>query len=246
MDPEYGARYRALYEHHWWWRAREAYIVELLARLAPAGGFGPILDVGCGDGLFFPQLSRFGEPEGIEVDAALVSDAGRARGQIHIGSFDTDFEPPRRFGLITLLDVIEHLDDDAAALAHAARLLAPGGLLVVTVPAFRLLWTAHDDYNHHRRRYTRSLFAGAADRAGVEIREHRYLCHWLFPLKLLVRLKETLRAEAPAMPEVPSPGINRLFYRICRLEQRSWGRLAWPFGSSLLAVCGAKTAARLG
>ena len=109
------------------------------------------------------------------------------------------------------------------------------------MPAFRLLWTAHDDYNHHRRRYTSSGFVRTAKRAGIEVGECRYLFHWLFPLKLVVRVKEAVRAASPAMPEVPSSAVNRLFYRICRLEQRSWGRLAWPFGSSLLAVCRARS-----
>lgn len=236
MDPAYGARYRDLYERHWWWRAREATILELLARLTPADGFGRILDVGCGDGLLFAGLARFGEPEGLEVDEALVTGAGRARGKIHVGPFDALFEPGHRFGLVTLLDVIEHLDDDVAALRHAARLTAPDGLMVITVPAFESLWTAHDDYNHHRRRYTRKGLLRVAREAGVEIRSCRYLFHWLFPLKVLVRVKERFSPVNPAMPKVPAPGINRLLYGMCRLERRTWGHIPWPFGSSLLAV----------
>jgi SAM-dependent methyltransferase len=236
MDPTYGARYRELYERHWWWRAREAAILELLARLAPAGGFGRILDVGCGDGLFFPGLARFGEPEGLEVEEALVTDAGRARGTIHVGPFDALFEPGHRFGLVTLLDVVEHLDDDVEALRHAARLAAPDGLLVITVPAFQALWTAHDDTNHHRRRYTRGSLLRAAREAGLEIRSCRYLFHWLFPVKILVRLKERLSPGIPAIARIPPPAINRFLYGVSRLEQRTWGHFPWPLGSSLLAV----------
>lgn len=237
MDPAYGARYRDLYERHWWWRAREAMVLELLGRHAPPAGFGPILDIGCGDGLFLPALGRFGNPEGLEPDAGLVTEIGRGRGTIHTVPFDERFQPPRRFGLILMLDVLEHLDDDAAALRHATGLLAPGGLLLITVPAFRLLWTAHDDYNHHRTRYTAATFDRAAARAEVEVTARRYFFHWLFPLKLMVRLKETLRPAAPTMPAVPGGLVNRLFYGVSRLEQRTWGRLPLPFGSSLLALC---------
>lgn len=236
MDPAYAARYRDLYERHWWWRAREAAVLGLLARLAPAGGFGRILDVGCGDGLFFSGLARFGEPEGLELDEALVTAAGRARGTIHLGPFDALFEPGHRYGLITLLDVIEHIDDDVAALRHAARLAAPDGLLVITVPAIPALWTGHDEHNHHRRRYTRASLLRAAREAGLEIRSCRYLFPWLVPLKLLVRLKEKLSPSAPALPEVPAPAINRLLYAMCRLEERTWGRFPWPIGTSLAAV----------
>lgn len=242
MDPEFGARYAVLYRHHWWWRAREARIVELLEELAPSGGFGRILDVGCGDGLFFPSLRRFGEVEGIEVDAALVSAEGRAGGHIHVGPFDRSYKTDHRFGLITLLDVIEHLDDDAGALAYAAELLDPGGVLVVTVPALPVLWTEHDEYNHHRRRYTLSSFLGTTKRAGLRVGRRGYLYPWLVPLKLWVRTQEGILRRlrgprTPTMPTVPPAALNRFFYLICRLEQRTWGRLPWPFGSSLLAVC---------
>ena len=128
MDPAYGARYRALYERHWWWRAREAKILGILERHAPRQGFGPILDVGCGDGLFFPKLQKFGEPRGVETDVDLVSDENRQR--IHIGPFDETFTPSERFGLILMLDVVEHLDDDVAALRYASELLTPDGLLL--------------------------------------------------------------------------------------------------------------------
>ncbi len=241
MDAAYAARYRDLYERHWWWRAREAMLVELLGRLAPPGGFGPILDIGCGDGLFFPQLRRFGEPQGLEADAALVSEAGSALGPIHVGPFDDSFEPGRRFGLVLMLDVLEHLDDDAAALRRVAGLLAPQGVAVLTVPAFRLLWTAHDDFNHHRTRYTADSFRRAAAGTGLAVRRCRYAFHWLFPLKLLVRAKETLRASPAEMAQVPPPGLNRLFHGVCRIERRTWGRIPWPFGTSLVAVCGPRS-----
>ena len=241
MDPEYGARYRELYERHWWWRAREAQVVALLRQLAPPAGFGRILDVGCGDGLSFDAFRRFGEVEGVETEAALVTDHGRSRGTIHVRPFDASFDPGHRFGLVTMLDVVEHLDDDTAALGHAVSLLAPGGVVVVTVPAFNLLWTVHDDYNHHRRRYTSALFLAAAKRAGVTVRSRRYLFPWLFPLKLVVRAREAVRSRkdkeaAPSMPEVPAALLNRFFYAVCRLEQATWGRLPWPFGTSVLAV----------
>lgn len=236
MRPDYGARYRELYERHFWWRAREALLVRRLARLVPPEGFGRILDVGCGDGLSFAALGRFGRVSGVEADADLVSPNGRHREAIHVGPFDPTFTPEHRFGLITMLDVVEHLDDDVAALCHAARLLVPGGVLVVTVPALPRLWTTHDDLNHHRRRYTRATLKRAMQHAGLDIEELEYFFHWLVPLKLLVRLREQWKPRSPAPPEVPGAAWNRLFYLLSRFEQQTWGRLPWPFGSSLWAV----------
>ncbi|RMH15110.1 MAG: class I SAM-dependent methyltransferase [Acidobacteria bacterium] len=237
MDPDYGRRYRELYRRHWWWRAREALVLERIAALAPAGGFGRILDVGCGDALLLPRLRRFGRPLGLEADAALISDATRRSGDVVVAPFDERFQPDEPFGLILMLDVLEHLADDVAALRHARRLLVPGGVLLITVPALPVLWTRHDDLNHHHRRYDRRRFHDVAAAAGVAVESARYAFHWLVAAKLLVRLKECLRPGEPRPPSIPPAPVNRLLYAFCRLEAATWGRLPWPAGSSLVAVC---------
>lgn len=238
MDPSYAARYRRLYERHWWWRARQAVVLPLLASLAAArgGGFGTILDIGCGDGLFFEHLARFGVPEGIEPDRSLVTALGRSRGPITVAPFDRSFVTETRYGLVVMLDVLEHLDDPVDALRHIRSLLADDGCLVITVPAFRLLWTGHDELNRHRTRYTRGMLLREADVAGFEVERSRYLFQWLWPAKLLVRLRETVVSAAPQPAEVPPARLNRLLYGLCRVEERSWGRLPWPLGTSLIAV----------
>lgn len=238
MDPRYAAHYRRLYEEHWWWRARERVILAELERLRPPGGFGPILDVGCGDGLFLPRLAAFGDPEGVEPDAALLTDAGRRSGRIHVGPFDRTFQPDRRYGLILLLDVIEHVTDDRACLGHALALLAPAGAVVVTVPAFRVLWTAHDDVNHHVTRYTRRGFLRLAAEVGLRVDRVRYLFQFTAAAKLAARGKEALLGARPGLPAIPPPWANRLLDAAARLEERTLGRLPVPFGSSLLVVGG--------
>lgn len=238
MEPGYAAYYRHLYENHWWWRARERIILGHLQRLKPAGGFGPILDVGCGDGLFFEKLRDFGEPEGVEEDAALVTAEGRARGRIHVGPFDESFRPGRRYALILLLDVIEHFQDDRACLRRALDLLAPDGTIVITVPAFRLLWTAHDDVNHHRTRYTRATLGRVAAAAGLRIDHSEYLFQWTGLLKLAVRAKEAVWRPEPALPPVPRGLAARALTAAAVGEHALLGRLRLPFGSSLLAIGG--------
>ena len=170
MDPEYGRKYRELYERHWWWRARESVIVDTLRRHPPTGGWGRgnILDIGCGDGLFFDRLATFGESvQGVESAEALVSDDPARRDRIFIGPFDDRYQPGRTFRLIVMLDVLEHLDDPAGALRHALSLLDADGVFLATVPAFRSIWTTHDDLNEHRKQANRyrdhGNTAGAAD-----------------------------------------------------------------------------------
>jgi SAM-dependent methyltransferase len=238
VDREYATLYQDLYARHWWWRAREEAIVGWLARLVPPGGFGPILDVGCGDGLFFERLKAFGDPQGIEMDGLLVTDTGRGRGPIHLGPFDESFEPGLRFGLVLMLDVVEHLTDDVAGVRRALELLAPGGTVLITVPAFRALWTMHDEWNHHLTRYTRRSFTRVAGRAGLRIDHTRYLFQWTCPVKLAVRVKERLVRTRPPLPGVPPRWINRALYHLSRVELATYGRLPLPFGSSLLVVGG--------
>jgi 2-polyprenyl-3-methyl-5-hydroxy-6-metoxy-1,4-benzoquinol methylase len=115
MDPRYGERYRELYERHWWWRARARFVNDVVRRRKPKQGWQNILDIGCGDGLFFPELSQFGEVEGVEPFAELVNPTNPYRSRIHIVPFDENFQPQKRYSLILMLDVLEHLEDAIAA-----------------------------------------------------------------------------------------------------------------------------------
>ena len=236
MDRDYGDRYRDLFETHWWWRARTEYIVETLRRYRPAAGWTTILDIGCGDGLFFGRLKEFGEVEGIEPSAELVSPDNADRSRIHICPFDEHFTSGKQYSLILMLDVLEHLERPVSALRHALELLEPEGTFVATVPAFRMLWTNHDVVNHHQTRYTKKSFRAVANDAGLDIDEERYLYHWIFPIKLGLRLAEQALGLKAKLPKASRGWVNESLYRISRLEQMTLSRLRVPFGSSLLVV----------
>jgi 2-polyprenyl-3-methyl-5-hydroxy-6-metoxy-1,4-benzoquinol methylase len=241
VRDDYLERYRDLYQRHWWWRARERLILDTLRAHEPEGGWKRILDVGCGDGLFFDQLTAFGEVEGVESSATAVSEHGRHRARIHICPFDKNFQPDKVFDLILMLDVLEHLADPAAALGRALELLAPAGMLLATVPAFNALWTNHDRVNEHVTRYTRRTFRELARQAGLDIQSERYFFQWLFPLKLATRVLERAMNLEPRPASVPADWINTPLYLLSRLEQHTWGVLPCPFGSSLM-VWGKKPA----
>ena len=236
MDPEYGRRYRELHRRHWWWRARERVILDVVRRLEPPGGFGHILDVGCGDGLLFPSLASLGRVEGVEPDEGLVSRADTPWGVIHVRPFDPSFRPGRRYGLILMLDVLEHMDAPEEAAAHARELLEPGGALVVTVPAFRWLWTSHDVLNEHRTRYSRDGVVELLSGAGLDVERSRYLFRWLVPAKVAVRAKEAVLGAEPKPPALPPPPVNRLLYALTRVEEGLRGGVPRPFATSVLAV----------
>ena len=81
MREDYALAYRRLYQEHWWWRAREALLVRELSRLRLPPSGGRLLDVGCGDGLFFERLAEFGAVEGVEPRGTGLADCARVAGE---------------------------------------------------------------------------------------------------------------------------------------------------------------------
>jgi SAM-dependent methyltransferase len=234
VEREYSDAYAGLYRAHWWFRVREELLVETIRKYRPPAGWGAILDVGCGDGLLFDRLAEFGAVEGVEPDAVVVST--RFRDRIHTLPFDDQFRPGKLYSLVLLLDVLEHLPDPAAALRRALELLAPEGRVIITLPAFQILWTNHDVLNHHLRRYTRRSFRELAASCGLALDEERYLFPSLFPAKLAARAAERLLRLPPRVPSIPPAWLNRALYRYSRREQRLAMAVPFPFGISLLLV----------
>jgi len=234
MDTAYAAAYERLYRHHWWWRTREAILLRTLADLLDEARPGRILDVGCGAGLFFDALERFGHVEGIESDAELVQQSGRWRDRIRAGELDESFRPDAPFDMILMLDVLEHVNNPEQLLGLGARLLAPGGRIVITVPAFTSLWTSHDDLNHHLRRYTANQLRQTIRDTGLLVESTSYLFQSLVIPKLMVRVIERTRGGPPHVPRTPAPVVNNLLRRWFLAERRVSRWL--PFGTSVMAV----------
>jgi len=236
MERSYGAEYEHLYRGHWWWRAREAILLRELERLSlPPPERTAILDVGCGNGLLLPVLERFGRPTGLEVERELVADDAPLRDRIHHEPLGDPFWAERRFDLVLALDVVEHIPDDVAFSALLAERVRPGGFLVVTVPAFPILWDAHDERNHHQRRYRRRGLEALLEPHG-ELVKLRHLFPSLFCAKLLVAWRNRRATTPIEQAALPSPGTTAVLARLLRAEDRVLGLLRPPFGSSLLAV----------
>jgi protein-L-isoaspartate O-methyltransferase len=236
MERDYADHYQQLYQQHWWWRSREAFVFRILQQLTLAPQPN-ILDIGCGNGYFFAKLLTLGgKVTGIEFDRHLVSDTMRQAHAIHIGPFDRTYRTDERYDLILMLDVLEHIESDLDTLLYAKELLKPEGKLVITVPAFAALWTHHDELNHHYRRYTRRGIREVANLAGLRVHSSRYFFHSLVPLKLLVRMKESLFRSKGDLPTVPISWINRAAQRFFRSEQYLGAPMPWLPGSSLVIV----------
>ncbi|HXH81480.1 MAG TPA: methyltransferase domain-containing protein, partial [Candidatus Tectomicrobia bacterium] len=195
MDRAYVAVHAGEDRDHWWFRGRRAILLAVLHRVLPPPP-RRLLELGCGSGNVLEALGALGEAVGMEPDAELAA-AARARGlDVRRGALPDDEVVPRGWpDAVLLLDVLEHLDDDAAALGAAHRTLRPGGVLVVTVPAHAWLWAAHDVVLGHRRRYTARALAALATRAGFRVRHLTYFNSLLFPAVVAARVWRRLRAD---------------------------------------------------
>src|SRR5262245_45211173 len=138
------------------------------------------------------------------------------------------------------LDVIEHLDDDAAALSEAARMVRPGGFVLVTVPALPSLWGNQDVVSHHKRRYTARTLAAAFARAGLELTWQSHFNTLLFPVIASIRWgRRALGRNAGDASDFDSgaPGaVNDALARLLASERHLVGRVRLPIGVSLIAV----------
>ncbi|RIK81010.1 MAG: class I SAM-dependent methyltransferase [Planctomycetota bacterium] len=234
MNQDYGSEYAELYARHWWWRAREAILLDRIRRIdLPRGA--DILDVGCGDAVFFPALSQFGAVRGVEIDRSLIRPDNPYRDAIHHAPLGDAEYAGWQFDLITALDVIEHIENDAAAIENLVAMLRPGGYLVLTVPAFMLLWDAHDERNCHYRRYRRKPLGKLLAPHG-KLRELRYLFHGLFFAKAAFRLINGASGGRLRQHAIPPRPVNWALHTLCRAENRLFGPLRIPFGTSVLAI----------
>jgi SAM-dependent methyltransferase len=236
MDPGYVAAHIEEAPHHWWFRGRLAVILGAVERLAPPRRRLRLLELGCGSGTVLAALAAFGEAVGMECDPVLRAAARGAGLDVRAGTLPADLVvDPGWADVVLLLDVLEHLDDEAAALATAGRALAPGGLLVTTVPACPWLWSGHDERLGHRRRYTPAALRRVLERAGFGVLHLTYFNALLFPMVVLARAWKRIAGDT-GHDLRPVPWLaNELLARVFALERGLVPRIRLPFGSSLLA-----------
>jgi SAM-dependent methyltransferase len=243
MDRDYERQTHEAEDRHWWYRGRRTVLDGVIARFGlpkPAR----ILDAGCGSGRNMVELGHLGAVTGIELSATSVALA-RARdvGEVIAGSVLEMPFADDSFDLAVSLDVIEHLEDDLAALRELRRAVAPGGVLLVTVPAYQWLWSGHDVINHHHRRYTRRSLQRVAEQAGWTQLRTTYFNSLLLPaaiaLRVLDRVNRAKTTESSLDLWVPPEPLNWLLERPLALEAALIARGGHiPAGLSLLAVFG--------
>jgi SAM-dependent methyltransferase len=245
MRADHYEAHFALEQKHWWFVGRRNILLHLLdreiardARLAPPLR---LLDIGTGGGGILPFLAKYGSVVAVDPEPAAIAAASARNFDVRRGGLPADlpFGVTDKFDVITMLDVIEHVEQDLESLINVRALLRPHGRLLVTVPAFQFLWSGHDVINEHKRRYTKAELRGKLERAGFKVELISYCNAALFLPIAAVRLaRRRFGSTAETKTDlgiVPEP-VNALLGGLFGMERHIIPMLPLPFGVSLVAV----------
>ena len=242
MDQTEQERMERMEESYWWHVGRRYLIERTLQRR-----FGPdptlaICDVGCGTGRNMEFLERFGDVVGVEPEGPGL-DICRRRGlgpdRVAAGTATAIPFEDGRFDLATAFDVLEHLDDDAEGLAEIRRVLKPNGHFLMTVPAYRFLWSVHDESLGHRRRYVASEVHTKLNNAGFTVVRRSYAISapliGILGYRIAQGLLPSMAAAGASYVDVPA-WANQLLVNTLKFEAKLLKAVDLPFGASIFAL----------
>lgn len=226
-----------LEESHWWHISKRKIVRSLIEKYRLSKN-PKILDIGCGTGKNIEELQDLGEIYGLDTSKEAL-DFCRKRGlnNLILGSAEKTTLKNATFDIITLLDVLEHTDDNKA-LNETFRILKKGGIIVITVPAFNWLWSNWDVVLHHKRRYTTDTLSQILKKNGFEIKKISYMYSFLIlPVFVIRKIKSKFSNESYSSDfKLSSPAINFILGAISKLESLLIFSTSVPFGTSIVAV----------
>jgi SAM-dependent methyltransferase len=235
--------YRDHAADHWWFRARRHIFDRLLATRLQQTPNTHVLDLGPGSGVNLPILRPRGRVVAVDMDRQSLHACAERGADVAMADATALPFASDSFDLVCALDVLEHIDDHRAAASELARVLRPGsGLMLVSVPALKLLWGRQDVLSEHRRRYRRTELRDLLVAAGLRLERLTYFNFLLFPPILVARLLMRpflSRSVAAGQSDLAMKGpalVDRTLERLFRAEGPWLARLGFPIGVSLLAI----------
>ncbi len=240
-EHEYETMYD-LEDVYWWYIARRQLAVEIVERELRSKNIesARILDVGCGTGSNLEAFARLGRATGIDMSAGALGFCMR-RGvtSVALSAIETLPFADATFDVVTAMDVLEHTDDDLAALAELRRVCKPGGMLLVTVPAYGFMWSEHDEALKHRRRYTAHELRNKLSNRGFAIERSSYFITTLFFPILAMRIHQGLfkrSVEPQTSIRLLPRWLNSSLIGLLGVERRLFRSMNLPFGVSIVAL----------
>lgn len=227
-------------QSHWWFVARRKIIRSVIKRLSLPKRC-KILEIGCGTGGNLLLLSAYGSVDAIEMNENAVSIAREKYGdkaRIFHGCLPgVPQDLVNQYDLICMFDVLEHIEDDHCALREVKSMLNSNGRLLLTVPAHNWLWGRHDEFLHHKRRYTMQKLKLSLNAGGLIPIQASYFNFWLFPIVALGRIYDKIfKPNSPTGTKIPPAGLNCLLQSIFASEKWLLNVTQIPVGVSLLAI----------
>jgi len=233
-------------QKHFWHVGRREMILDVLRRNIPSLARFRMLEVGCGNG----SVLAFLRQNGINIEGGDIFLQGLRFCQqrvspvilYQIDALSLPFK--NNYEIIGIFDVLEHIENDEKGLAEIDKALKARGNLVLTVPAYKFLWSRHDEASHHRRRYNRTELIAKLERCGFVVNKATHYMFFLFPVLAAMRLlskifrnKKHEKYDIQTSLEFKTiPFINNLFLASLRLEKHLIRYLNLPFGASLLVL----------
>lgn len=225
-------------DHHWWFVARRRIVQKVLDSYLPDAEKRRILEVGCGSGGNLELLSTYGTLYAMELDD-YARELANTRGAclVEKGSMPDNIPFLETFDLICMLDVLEHIEDDVKALREIGNKLNPSGKLLLTVPAFEFLWSAHDVALAHKRRYGKKQLIELLGTAGFKTVYSTYFNSFLFPVIAATRFfNHVMGTKDGTDVKMPSCAVNALLTKMLSSEKLFMPGMSLPVGVSLLFV----------
>lgn len=237
-------QFRTLEQDHWWFRGRRAVYLELLREALGDRRPRRVLDVGAGLGGFLPELGELGQAlcfTELDPEAARLAVGRGGAGGVRARAEALPFQD-ESLDLVTLFDVLEHADEDGPALDEVARILRPGGTLLLSVPAHPWLFSRNDEVAGHRRRYSRRGLVELVHGSELRLVRCTFANTLLFPAIASAVL--ALKAVEPLVPSSEHTNLSwrlprvldELCYQAFRAELHLSRRIDLPVGHSLVAI----------
>ena len=220
MDCESYENMNFLEESHWWFVSRKKIIKNILDKYVTKNNRKSILEIGCGSGGNLKLLSSYGDISAIEMDKFSRKKANEKNiCKVIYGKLPNELPFNGLFDTICLFDVLEHIDNDLRSLKKIYDHLNVDGKIILTVPAYKFLWSGHDVASHHKRRYTKKKIINLLSDSGFKICYSTYFNTILFPIiQSWATCDEIIKRQLfPILVFVPPPSVPGLIVTYSRI-----------------------------